>query len=891
MNNTEEVDDDEVEMGWNNGRNDNIERVRRQQILQLGLILCLLLALMDGGQRKNDDKEVSTRSGMTPVQQSVPSSFSEILRNVVNSQHNSLSANLFSQNVSGMYRGEWRVDLPTVAIGSNNNTSISPKTKLVSTGKMFMQLRSVAIPNVQHMEFVYGVVRMYGAGPRTSDLQFPLQGVSLNRLGIITLLSSPFRSQQLYLQLPKEVKPASELLESNDINLKNSTKRATYMKDDDGIPPQIRRALFSVEATSLSENGKEKKKKYKAPNPYTQIFYNAMMLRGAARDESLLSTPLSPLSTFFDIFAQFSYGESVSIVRERINDMSRRIDSGSVNGNRKVMRRRLAPPTDKSGIIGAPLYAEVGDTGLKILLLDADRFPPHIRSGKNVSSASAEVKNETYYTDLGDLDLLYGFGDAYVPQNFKNLQVMSNIGVADSFNPLFCGFSIQFKSTPMTNIDEDTFSSLSTSDLKENMAHEHRERNLIDLSIMTHPPSTAQDATSPSQNGIGESFNPSQTLKRKSKPVTVAFATGVHGTFDSKTCGMNFNVSAVSYHLRLDVLEMKAANYSLLAVTVCVIQICLLIVQLRYTQNQAASSKISIAGVCAQSLLDSTLSVGHLLLCAALPKVFFSHFFWIAVLKLVIFFVFEMRSIVSIYQARYSQLIDSEGWYGFRRRLATLHLRFYGIFFLVLFLAFALHEHQVILVFMFYSCWLPQIIYNAWAGTRKALHPIYYCGMAITRLYFPLYYMGCPKNFLRLLMDPGVAPPSSIAACITLVLWTLAQISFIALQDWLGPRFFIPKKFLPAKYDYHRNVEMQRLPLTHSISTSLTSIAGESDSEVSDIENGCLHECVICYNAVELTYGTYMITPCDHLFHTECLSQWLEIKLECPVCRASLPPE
>ena len=33
---------------------------------------------------------------------------------------------------------------------------------------------------------------------------------------------------------------------------------------------------------------------------------------------------------------------------------------------------------------------------------------------------------------------------------------------------------------------------------------------------------------------------------------------------------------------------------------------------------------------------------------------------------------------------------------------------------------------------------------------------------------------------------------------------------------------------------------------------------------------------------------SYMYTPCNHVFHTECLEQWLEYKKECPSCRKSL---
>lgn len=49
-------------------------------------------------------------------------------------------------------------------------------------------------------------------------------------------------------------------------------------------------------------------------------------------------------------------------------------------------------------------------------------------------------------------------------------------------------------------------------------------------------------------------------------------------------------------------------------------------------------------------------------------------------------------------------------------------------------------------------------------------------------------------------------------------------------------------------------------------------------------------ECVICTCEVELVGREYMLTPCNHIFHSECLLRWMDVKMECPVCRGQLPP-
>jgi hypothetical protein len=49
-------------------------------------------------------------------------------------------------------------------------------------------------------------------------------------------------------------------------------------------------------------------------------------------------------------------------------------------------------------------------------------------------------------------------------------------------------------------------------------------------------------------------------------------------------------------------------------------------------------------------------------------------------------------------------------------------------------------------------------------------------------------------------------------------------------------------------------------------------------------------DCSICYDVIDIRNPRgYMLAPCDHLFHRDCLVQWMEIKMECPICRTTLP--
>jgi len=72
----------------------------------------------------------------------------------------------------------------------------------------------------------------------------------------------------------------------------------------------------------------------------------------------------------------------------------------------------------------------------------------------------------------------------------------------------------------------------------------------------------------------------------------------------------------------------------------------------------------------------------------------------------------------------------------------------------------------------------------------------------------------------------------------------------------------------------------QGLPsfLINSIPTSTPQGMGLSDGE------GGLCHCSICVDEIDATATVFKL-KCCHVFHQDCLREWLEKKNECPVCR------
>ncbi|KAI5293948.1 hypothetical protein KEM52_004966 [Ascosphaera acerosa] len=259
---------------------------------------------------------------------------------------------------------------------------------------------------------------------------------------------------------------------------------------------------------------------------------------------------------------------------------------------------------------------------------------------------------------------------------------------------------------------------------------------------------------------------------------------------------------------------------------------------------------------------------------------------------------------------------------------ATMYYRFYfTLSFLFLLTAWTTvwppplaYAYGYTVTFAYLSFWVPQIYRNAMRNCRRALTWDFVAGESLARLFMPVYVCAVPGNIYY-------AQPNYVAAA-SFVLWVWVQICLLVGQDLIGPRFFVPKGWAPPVYNYHpilrddsadgsgSDVEAgDTLPLGYlraderepSPRPRASSVSSSSPLSRKVCGTRHLFDCSICMQAIEVPVSTvddpgaatspaamlkrrqYMVTPCRHIFHTTCLESWMGFRLQCPICRETIP--
>ncbi|KAJ2848173.1 hypothetical protein IWW36_003462 [Coemansia brasiliensis] len=323
--------------------------------------------------------------------------------------------------------------------------------------------------------------------------------------------------------------------------------------------------------------------------------------------------------------------------------------------------------------------------------------------------------------------------------------------------------------------------------------------------------------------------------------------------------------------------RLKSSHYFRTVLALLLVQTILLVHQMRSTPTHAAMSMVSYPTLIMQIVLDSYIFVVHLIGCMTFGGIYLA-FAVIGMLMFMVSMAFHMKYLIAVWHVQCPESADALSSSG-RRGLLSIYLRFYAVLIPGVYIIYAFIDRRNrlsqwlmgILLATVYSYWIPQIWHNVRRGVARRLRPDYVVGTCVVRLVFPTYFFACPKNI-------AFIQPTWLIWI--LIAYNIGQAAVLVLQCVLGARFFIPQSMQPDGYDY---------------CAALPPADEESSIGLDQSAASHTHECPICMAPVYSRQPAepapeHAVTPCHHIFHNQCLMQWMEIKLECPICRAPLPP-
>lgn len=251
-----------------------------------------------------------------------------------------------------------------------------------------------------------------------------------------------------------------------------------------------------------------------------------------------------------------------------------------------------------------------------------------------------------------------------------------------------------------------------------------------------------------------------------------------------------------------------------------------------------------------------------------------------------LFSIFLLRILFLSWRARNRNVTDMRL---FRKKLLKFYLLFYLFLFITL-ISIKLFLTYFILTFILYSLtWIFQIIYSAKQGTKPPMSYSYIWFTSFSKIALTVYLKAYKNNIFE------YRPNYLKVICLSLII--IIEAFILCIQKYFGAKFIIPKRFRKQSYLYYRKEsELSQSEKESECVICLDKLGNRVDYEEEVINEQTHYLKRKLINLLEKikkkksNKEDYMKTPCHHIFHSQCLESWLNVKNQCPYCRQSIPP-
>lgn len=323
---------------------------------------------------------------------------------------------------------------------------------------------------------------------------------------------------------------------------------------------------------------------------------------------------------------------------------------------------------------------------------------------------------------------------------------------------------------------------------------------------------------------------------------------------------------------------------------------------MKINDNNEYGNKLSILSITINCYFKVLICIVHFFLSISTLDEDMSYQFGVPTIIYFFGFTgFELKLLLLVFRTRND---NNNNQVIYRKRLLCLYIFFYlSLSLMVLNLRECLKNFYLILLVYIFS-WLSQILFSIITNTRPPMSRMYIICLSLSKIYLPIYLKAFDGNLFDL-------KPSYFKVYLIVII-IIVEIIVLLLQKSFGARTILPKKYRRKGFDYYKdkvNIEMHVSKNPNCV-ICLESLMVEVDENFNTIQkkektkNSCNKVIHLCFmdrvtrkikRWIDNMEGKtrkkkYMITPCDHVFHTVCLEKWMRQKNECPYCKGVLPP-